>query len=159
MKLETKKSLERIAIFFSPIFTLIMFMLPYVATIQSKTVYNNISYQNKGFASYIDVLKTEGFVFAKVIMYIALVGVISTIVLYILSTVFKDKEKLLMKIGAIVLVVSTSILVLTTIESRFENVSFAGAKNYFWVSFMTPIYGLLLVYNVASLIYYLKKVK
>ena len=159
MKLETKKLIERIVIFFSPVFTLIMFMLPCVALIKEKTEYNSSVYQHQEFVSYIDALKIEGHIFSKILMWGALFGIVATLVLYILSTVFKDKEKLLMKIGVIVLVVATGMLFLTTLEGNFSDVSLAGAKSYTWIDFMTPVYGILIVYNVGCLIYYLKKMK
>lgn len=159
MKLETKKLIERIVIFFSPVFTLIMFMIPSVALFKQRTEYNSSLFEHQEFVSYIEALKINGHVFSKIIMWMSLLGVIATLVLYILSTIFKDKEKLLMKIGVIVLVIATGMLLLTTIESYFSNVSLTGAKNYSWIDFMTPLYGLLIVYNVACLIYYLKKMK
>lgn len=159
MKLETKKLIERIVIFFSPVFTLIMFMIPSVALLKQRTEYNSNLFEHQEFVSYIEALKINGHVFSKIIMWMSLLGVIATLVLYILSTIFKDKEKLLMKIGVIVLVIATGMLLLTTIESYFSNISLTGAKNYSWIDFMTPLYGLLIVYNVACLIYYLKKMK
>lgn len=155
MKEETKKLIEKIAIVSAPIFTLIMYLLPWVAILKYKTTYR-VVIAHQEYASYIEVLKTSGNVFAKVLMYISLVGIIATITLYALSFFLKDKEKLLIKIGAMTLLASTGILFLTLIESNFKDVSLSGAVNYSWVDFMTLPYALLMIYNVASLIYFIK---
>ena len=158
MKLETKKIIEKIIIFFSPVFTLIMFMLPTIALVKQKTIYNSGVYEHQEYVSYIEALKINGHIFSKIIMWTSLIGVIATMILYILSTILKEKEKLLIKIGGIVLVASTGVLLVTMVESYFVNVSFTGAKNYSWIDFLTPVYGLLLAYNVISLIYYLNNI-
>ena len=157
MKEETKKLIEKIAIVFAPVFTIIMYLLPWVTTTKEKTIYYSVVTEEvTTYVSYIDVLKLEGIVFAKVLMYLSLIGLIVTITMYVLSFFLKEQEKLLIKLGAIILVVSTAILVLTTIESNFKNEVATGAIIYKWIDFMTPLYGLLLTYNVASLIYFIK---
>lgn len=157
MKKETQKLIEKIAIVFAPVFTLIMYLLPWITMMKEKTVYHSVSTgEAKDFVSYIEVLKLDGVVFAKVLMYLSLIGLIVTITMYTLSFFLKEQEKFLIKIGAIILVVSTAILVLTSIEGNFKNEVLGGAIVYRWIDFMTPLYGLLLTYNVASLIYFVK---
>ena len=159
MKKINKKLLEKIIITAAPIFTLIMYLLPWMCIYKEKSIWTNLSYESDPlYRNYFDVLFTEGNVFAKVIMWLSLVTLIVVMTVYVGSYVFKDKEKQLMKIGSITLVASTGILVITAFAKLFPTITSMGGQFCSWIDFMTLPYGLLLTYNVASLIYFIKRI-
>ena len=156
MKQETKKLIEKGVIWFAPIFTLIMFALPWMCYYKEKTTYTD-TYSH--LYSFFNLLTKDINLFTSIIMWVSLLGVATSVILYILGVVLKDKEKLFTKIGAIALVVSTGILFLTTFAQISGTTILTGVTKYVWVDFMTLPYGIAIVYNVASLIYLLKKVE
>jgi hypothetical protein len=88
-------------------------------------------------------------------MWFSLIGVISSIGIYTLSVTLKDKEKLFTKVGAITLVASTGILFFTTFGKLIKDD--LGLSR--WSDFMTPLYALLIIYNVSTLVYVINKYK
>lgn len=153
MKKETRDIIEKIVIWFSPIFTLIMFSFSRVAFFKSSSKFGEFS---PIWANFYELLiKSDVNVFCKVIMWASLIGVIASIVLYVLSVVLKNKEKLFTKIAAITLVASTGILFFTTFGKLITD-DLGISK---WSDFMAPLYGLLIIYNVAVLIFVVKKDK
>ena len=158
MKQETKKLIERGVIWFAPIFTLIMFALPWMCYFKENITGKITTDTYSTFFSFFDLLTVKINVFTSIIMWVSLAGVVSSIVLYILSVVLKEKEKLLTQIGAIVLVASTGILVLT-VFTKISGVETLYGTYHEWLDFMTLPYGLLMVYNIGGLIYFNKKIK
>ena len=160
MKKIDKKLLEKLIIVAAPIFTLIMYLLPWVCIYKEQYIWNEImSEAPQLYRSYFSVLAAEGLTFAKVIMWLSLVALVGVITIYVLSFVLKEREKQLLKIGNIILVVSTGMLVLTALENLFTTTTATGGEFSSWIDFMTIPYALLLAYNVGSLIYVYKKIK
>ena len=160
MKKIDKKLIEKLVIVAAPIFTLIMYLLPWVCIYKEQYVYKGIlSEATPLYRSYFSVLGSTGNVFAKVLMWISLVVIVVTGTFYVLSFILKEKEKQLLKIGNIVLVAATGMLVLTSIEKLIVDTNIMGGEFSSWIDFMTLPYALLIVYNVASLIYLYKKNK
>lgn len=150
MKEETKKIVLKLVIIFSPIFTLIMYALPWV----SYYIHNYKGYEIVSNANYLELLRSDLGVFSKIILWISLIGVISSALVYIVSAVLKDKEKLLVKISSITLVASTGILFFSSFfkASKIPN-------SYILADFMTLPYAALIIYNVACLILIFRKTK
>ena len=160
MKNLDKKLIEKIIIVAAPIFTLIMYLLPWVCIYKEQYIWREvISESTPLYRNYFSVLGAEGLTFAKVIMWISLVAIIVVTTLYGISFLIKEKEKQLLKIGSIILVSSTGILVLTVFEKLFTTSTVMGGEFSNWIDFMTLPYALLLVYNVGTLIYICKKMK
>lgn len=158
MKQETKRLIERGVIWFAPVFTLLMFALPWMCYFKENTTGTITTDTYSRFFSFYELLTIKVNLFTSIIMWVSLVGVISSIVLYVLGVILKEKEKLFTRIGAIVLVVSTSILFLTMFAKMTGTKTLYGVYHT-WVDFMSLPYGFLMVYNVGSLIYLIKKVK
>lgn len=159
MKKIDKKLLEKIIITCAPLFTLIMYLLPWMCIYKEQSVWKNIVYESEPlYRNYFQVLSAEGNVFAKIIMWLSLIALIVVITFYAMSYVLKDKEKQLIKVGAITLVASTGILFITVFAKMFPTTTNMGGQFSAWVDFMTLPYGLLLTYNIASLIYFIKKI-
>lgn len=153
MNEQTKKIIEKIVIFFAPIFTIIMYSLPWMGLYKYASE-GNVTIESEGtYYSCIDLLKSDLNVYTKIIIWISIIGVIATIVLYILSVILKDKEKLFTKIGAITLVASVAILFLTIFAKLDATNLPGGYVTYKWADFMTLEYGFVVVYSVACLIY------
>ncbi len=159
MKSETKSIIEKVFILFAPIFTFIMYFTPSVLLLKEKTVYGSTIFTYQKYGNYLDVLKSNGNVITKIIMIVSLIGVIGSLFINFSIVIFKEKEKKLMKLASIVLLVSSGILLFTNLLQLFYKTSVSGARISAWVDFFTPLYGVLLVYNVAVLIYVLKKLK
>ncbi len=150
MKKETKEIIKKFAFIFSPVFTLIMYVIPYVA-------YYHYSYKTINTmknASYFNLLQSDIGVFTKVLLWASLVCVVASLVIYIASAVIKKKEKLLVNIASITLVASTGALFLFS----FIKTS-VGENVRIWADFMTFPYAALLIYNVTCLILNFKKSK
>ena len=132
MKEETKKQLLRLGVMFAPVFTFIMYLLPWMGYYNESfegvpsVVYDPMYY------SYFDLLFGEIGVYPKIIMWISLIGVVGSLIIYVLSSVFKDKEKLLIKIAAITLVAATGILFLISSNqvSLNLNLGIFGSTKY-----------------------------
>lgn len=153
----TKKRLIRSLVIFSPVFTFIMYLLPWMGTYNA-SLSGPISIEyDPVYYSYFELLKADFGVYTKLIMYLSLIGVCASLVLHIISVIFTDKEKLLTKIAAITLVAATSILFLSVFAKITPDYTSYAGKSYKWISFMTLPYGILIVYNVASLLYVFKK--
>ena len=150
MKEETKELIKKLVIVFSPVFTLIMYALPWV----SYYVHNYKSYEIVTKASYIDLLRSDLGVFTKIILWVSLVGVFASICVYIVSLVIKSKEKLLVNISSITLVASTGVLFFS---SLFKSSNVANTQ--IWADFMTLPYAALIIYNVVCLVLIFKKSK
>lgn len=139
MKKDVKEILKKIIIIFSPIFTMVMFALPWSVFYCQE--YRG--YQTREYGSYFNLLNSNLGVFVKVVLYVILVCVIATFSLYVLGLIVKEKEKLFNKIASIVLVSVTGVLLLLSL--------FKTNSNEFktWVDFLTLPYGLALVYNIV----------
>lgn len=156
MKLETKKWIEKGVILFSPIFTLIMFFLPFMAIVNERTTFSGVVIEENDYSNFFKALDGEANAFCKVIMYVSLVGIIVSIVLFVISQFLKNEENKLIKIALIVILVANGVLCLSSLGKHFSHEAISGALVSNWVDFMTIPYGLLLVYNVGSLIYFVK---
>ena len=155
MKKLNKQLIEKIVIVAAPVFTLIMYLLPWICMYQEKYVFRGYTIEHPPFyTNYFSILSIEGHLFAKIIMWVSLIGILVVTTLYVMSFVLKEKEKQLLKIGNIILVASTGILFLTSLEQLSTKNNFTS-----WIEFMTIPFALLISYNVATLIYLYKKNK
>lgn len=158
MKKIDKKLIEKTCIVMGPIFTLIMYLLPWMCIYKEQYVWHNIiSESTPLYRSYFDVLSVDSNTFAKVIMWISMIGLVVVATLYVLSFVLKEYENKFLKIGSIILVCSTGILFLTVFEKLIVRETVTGGKFSSWIDFMTIPYALAIIYNVTSLIYIYKK--
>ena len=151
MKPETKKIIIKLAIIFSPIFTLIMYSLPWV----SYYFHSYKSYEVVVYANYLELLQSNLGVFSKILLWASLIGVIVSALVYIVSGVIKEKEKLLVNIGCITLVASTGILFF----SSFSKLISVAPNTYIWADFMTLPYATLIIYNIVCVYLVFKKSK
>lgn len=155
MKAETKKMIEKGVLLFSPLFTIIMYLLPWMGYYKEDST---ITSEYGSLHSFFELLKFDVTTFTTIIMWLSLVGVTLSFVFYILSLIFLNKEKLFIKIAAITLVTSTCILIFSPLLKEKKEI-LAGVINYRWIDFMFFPYALLLIYNVGSLIYIFKNEK
>lgn len=138
MKEETKQIIKKVIILFSPVFSLIMLVLPWSSIFNWKFRGATITeYKN-----YIELFSESLAVFTKILLGIVLLGIFASLVLYILGLIIKDKEKILSKIASIILVSCSAFLLFFPIIKTTSNEATR------WVSFITFPYGLMLVYNV-----------
>jgi hypothetical protein len=160
MKKINKKLVEKLIIIGAPLFTLIMYLLPWVCIYKERYIWKSvISEAQPLYKNYFSILSVEGFIFSKIIMWLSLIGLIVCITLYVMTFFVVEKENQFLKVGNIILVASTGILFLTTLRQLFTEKTFTGGEFSSWVEFMTVPYALLLIYNVTSLIYLYKKKK
>ena len=141
MKEETKVLIKKCVVLFSPVFTLIMLMLPWISIYKVSYLDGEPSLIYK---TYLNGLKMDLPLVSKIIMIVTLVGVISSLVIYLVSLFIKNREKLLVRVASFVLFSSSVLLLFCSIFRT----SFSNYKE--WIDFLTIPYGLLLVYNVIS---------
>lgn len=156
MNPKTKKNIENITVLLAPIITLSVFLIPYVALLKEKTVYKGV-FEYQEYYSFYNLLKADINVFSKIILWISFLGVLASSILTGLSFLLKEKEENYNKLSVIVLVSSSGLLFLTNLGSLFKKTSIAGAEIYRWIDFMTIPYGLLMIFNITLLIYWIKK--
>lgn len=156
MKPATKKMIANVLVLMAPLFTLAMFLTPYVGLYKEKVTYNGVFYGQEYYSFY-ELLKMDIGVFSKIVMWVSLLGVLASTILQGITFLKKEQEEKYNTIALIVLTASTGLLLMTDLVSLFKTTSVAGAEIARWVDFMTIPYGLLIVYNITLLIYWIKK--
>jgi len=153
MKLETKKQIEKGAMLLSPLFTISMFLLPWMGYLKQD---NSLVGEMQTLYSFFELLKMNITILTSIILWGSLIGVVVSFVIYILSLILKEKESLLIKIASITLVVANAILILTPL-SRDSNEILLNVLDYKWIDFMFIPFALSIIYSVVILIYIYKK--
>ena len=149
MKLETKKAIEKGVICFSPLFTIIMFLLPWFGYVKQS---NSLVGEMKELYSFFDLFSVNVTIISSIVLWVSLIGVIASFIAYILSFIIANKSNWFVKIASFVLPISLVILIFTPVF-KYSNEILSGVVDYVWFDFMTLPYAFCLLYSIGVLIY------